>query len=393
MTPSPLHDRHAADGAIFLRYAGDGPGAAGAEIVESFADLEVEYAAVRKGCVLLDMAQRATVRVTGRDRLEFLNRMVTQELKGLGPFEVRRSFWLNRKGRVDADLRIVEVENATLFDVDLLVGASAAKSLEAFVFSEDVRFEDVTQGFHRLALHGPTAAALLEKVAPGAPELAPGRAARVTVAGHSVVVDRQDDTGEVGLHLLVGADAVVEVYDALVSAGVDEGAGQGTIARDAVRLKPAGWGAYNIARIEAGTAVFNIDFGTSNLPAETGVLEDRVSFKKGCYLGQEVVARMHSLGHPKQRLVALRVEAPEDPRAQPVTGAALAAASDGERKAIGAVTSSARSPMLGDACIALAQVKWDFTPAGTELVVQTDAGWLPARVQEGMRFWGRGVRG
>lgn len=386
MTPSPLHDRHAGAGAVMLRYAGAGDGA-GADIVESFGDLEVEYAALRKGCVLLDLPHRGTVRVTGADRVEFLNRMLTQELKGVEPFDVRRSFWLNRKGRLDADLRVVHLADSTLFELDLLTAASTAGSLEAFVFSEDVRFEDASRSFHRLALHGPTAPALLAAVGATAPE--PGRAAAVTIAGLEVIVDRQDDTGDPGLHLLVPATAAVAVYDALISAGVDDSAGQGTISRGAIRLKPAGWGAFNIARIEAGTPLFNIDFGPTSLPAETGVIEDRVSFRKGCYLGQEVVARMHSLGQPKQRLVALRIDASDDPLAQPVTGANLSLPTDDARKPVGAVTSSTRSPMLGDACIAFAQVKWDFTPPGTALSVQTDAGWLSATVQDSLRFWRR----
>ena len=135
--------------------------------------------------------------------------------------------------------------------------------------------------------------------------------------------------------------------------------------------------------------MFNIDFGVNNLPAETGVIDERVSFRKGCYLGQEVVARMHSLGHPKQKLVSLRVEAPAGPEAQPVTGAAVAVAGDEERVPVGAVTSSTRSPMLGDACIALAQVKWDHTAPGTALMVQTDAGWRGARVGASLRSWAR----
>src|SRR6185436_21150893 len=96
-----------------------------------------------------------------------------------------------------------------------------------------------------------------------------------------------------------------------------------------------GWHAYNIARLEAGWPIFNIDFGPDSLPHETGVLNDRVSFKKGCYLGQEVVARMQSLGHPKQRLVGLKAveETGADEDRVPEAGAALHAARPAEKPA------------------------------------------------------------
>jgi len=161
------------------------------------------------------------------------------------------------------------------------------------------------------------------------------------------------------------------------------------------RFRPAGWHAFNIARIENGWPIFNLDFGPDSLPAETGVIADRVSFTKGCYLGQEVVARMHSLGHPKQQLVALRVSSKEheDPQWQPITGAAITSAAPlppgGEAKPIGAVTSSTRSPMLGDDIICLAQVKWDQSQPGTKLHIHTTRGPLETSVEPTLTFWKR----
>ncbi|MCA9310952.1 MAG: hypothetical protein KDA21_07090, partial [Phycisphaerales bacterium] len=90
---SPLNNQHREQDASFTEY---GP----VPVVETFGELEAEYAAIRKGAVLLDQPTRATVEVTGDDRLEFLNRMITQELKGMAPGMVRRGFWLNRKGRI-----------------------------------------------------------------------------------------------------------------------------------------------------------------------------------------------------------------------------------------------------------------------------------------------------
>ena len=396
---SPLNPIHQQAEASFLTYGSPEPDL-GAQVVETFGELEGEYAALRKGCVLLDLPQRGTVRVCGVDRVEFLNRMVTQELKGLRAFQSRDALWLNRKGRIDADMRLIELPDMMIADVDLLVAKGAVESLSAYVFSEAVEFAGVSGAWHRLALHGPTSLRLLHAVSehvdgPPLGDLQPDQAADVRVAGHRVVVDRWDTTGEIGLSLHMEVGAVQSVYQRLLERGLDEnGHGPAHAGAAGYRLRPAGWHAYNIARIEAGTALFNIDFGPSNLPAETGVLDRRVSFTKGCYLGQEVVARMRSLGHPKQVLVPLRVHEDDAAKAsakevQPIAGAAVAASIDGVTTPIGGITSSTRSPMLGDGIICFAQVRWGHHEPGVSLLVDTDAGLVRATVQPSLTFWAR----
>jgi folate-binding protein YgfZ len=394
-----LHQQAEAE---FLWY-GPTPGAAvgesaqpaGAAVVETFGEIEGEYAALRKGCVVLDLPQRGAVRITGAERVDFLNRMVTQELKGLKPFDTRDAFWLNRRGRIDADLRIIQLSDEMYFDVDALVSAKVVESLMSFIFSEEIELKDHSESMHRLALHGPTAPALLAEISepvdgPTVGDLAAASAgaAIVRIAGKRIIVDRRSDVGEIGFGLLMEASAVGDVYEQILERGLD-GAHESGAGR--FKMRPAGWAAYNIARIEAGTPMFNVDFGTNSLPAETGLLDQRVSFTKGCYLGQEVVARMKSLGHPKQTLVGLRItpEFESNPAAQPITGAPLTLPGDPDAKPIGAITSSTRSPMLGDAIICFAQVKWDLAKPGTELLVETDAGKVAAKVADSLVFWKR----
>jgi len=127
--------------------------------------------------------------------------------------------------------------------------------------------------------------------------------------------------------------------------------------------------------------MFYLDFGPDSLPAETGVFEDRVSLTKGCYLGQEIVARMHSLGHPKKVLVALRCE--DGASDQPVTGAPVLDEND---KEVGAVTSSSPSPMLGGSIICFAMLKWSAREPGTSVRIATDTGPVSATVQKSLRF-------
>jgi folate-binding protein YgfZ len=408
---SPLNSLHDQAEASFLVY---GDEASGAPVVETYGEIEAEYAALRKGCVLLDCPHVATLWVTGGDRLGFLNRMITQELAGLGAYQCVRSFWLNRKGRIDADLRLASLpgngasagtgtadgaadrlpftQEGVVIAVDILSAAHTVRSLDAFIIADDVTIQAITEAAHRLALIGPTAAAVLASASapeegPAVAELRDGQACLVRVDGHLVLVEREDTTGETGLHLTMATEHVEAVYARLLAVGRGEQDGPGH------RLRPAGWHAYNIARIEAGTPIYNVDFGPDNLPAETGVLSDRVSFRKGCYLGQEIVARMHALGHPKQVLVALRIPRAghEDPAWQPATGSPVLvdlpagdAGDAGEPKPVGRVTSSTRSPMLGDDILTLAQVRWGHHEPGTVLRVQTSAGLARATVNDGL---------
>lgn len=409
----PLRARHLQAEAAFVRFGGaarapDGgdAGGEGVEIVATFGELEAEYAAIRKGCVLIDLPHRGALEVRGGDRLDFLQRMLTQDVgrKALPAWRAARSFWLSRKGRIDADLRLIETEARCVVDLDRMVAASAARTLGEFVFAEDVAIEDRSATFRRLAMHGPLApralaAALTRTTGPSVDALKPGWACEGTIEGVDVLVDRHDTTGEIGFEFLVPVEGVARVWETLLSAVEADDGG-----------RAAGWHAYNIARIEAGWPLFLIDFGPANLPHESGVLRDRVSFSKGCYLGQEIVARMESLGRPKQSLVAVRIDEapqgeqiappdrpPEHPSEkaltantlrQPETGAAVFGAEGDEP--IGAVTSSALSPMLGDAPIAFAQVRTQHAAAGAALRVATPGGLIGAKVQDGLTFWRRG---
>lgn len=397
---SPLFKVQQQAEAVFLPYGGGGDAdGEPVPVVGTFGELELEYAGIRKHVAVFDWPHRGVVEVAGADRVEFLNRMLTQELKGIGECGVRRSFWLNRKGRVDADLRVVSVPGRVLLEMDVHVAAAAAKSIGAFVITEDVVVRDVSGEVHRLAVHGPRAGELME--AAGVGSLAVDEARAVNVAGVECVVWREDSAGEVGVEIAAPVDGAAGVYQRLVELGHDAGHGAaalrgevGTELSRRVRLRPAGWHAYNIARIEAGTAWFNIDFGPHSLPVETGVIGDRVSFKKGCYLGQEVVARMHARGAGKQTLVGLRfdlVQTTDDFPFQPAEGAMLYPVVDGKRgeEAVGAVTSSTISPMLGSACVAFAQVRSGFWGEGTELVAVVDGRKVRGRVQGSKVFWKR----
>ena len=438
---SPLRQRHDDAGAAFLLFADHEQPERAAPVVDTFGSLESEYAAIRKGAALMDLPQRGAIRVTGADRVEFLNRMLTQELRPQGDtlasYRNANSFWLNRKGRIDADLRITQLPDrdasggatagrddapfdlgeGMIFDLDIISAPGVVQALGDFVFAEDIALTDVSDQTHRFAVHGPAGAKLIADNAtpherhPGAPsvvDIAPGQSTVVRIAGRPVLVDRDDMTGEIGLHLLCHIEHAVSVFDQLAQHARDDFGHHNDPATDAYKLRHAGWAAFNVARIEAGTPLFRVDFSTTNLPAESGLLDHRVSFTKGCYLGQEVVARMHALGNPKQTIAPLRIDGPEHDSASPPgadsiqantpdTGAAIFPADPqhpdkhpaDDHKPIGAVTSCTQSPMLGGAPIALAQLKWNHHLPGTTLWLATPAGYAKATVNPTNAFWTR----
>ena len=378
----------------WMPYGGAGSAEAATEppeIVAGYGLLELEYAAFRRGAAVVERSCRGTVAVRGGDRIEFLNRMVTQELKGMAAGDVRAGFWLNRKGRIEADLVFAEVPAAVdddafmLIDLDVHDAARTVTSLTAFLFNEDVHLADQTAAWGRLAVHGPEGAMLLSNAGADDASLealnADLRCVRTQLAGVPAVLVRRDQCGSPGVEVLVPVSGLARVWDALVSQHDATAGGRR-------RARPAGWHAYNIARIEAGTPLHHVDFGTESLPHESGVIGERVSFRKGCYLGQEVVARMESLGKPKQRLVGLRIA--ED--ALPVAGSPVfeLGADGAPGNPVGSITSSTLSPMLGASSVAFAMVRTAHAEPGTVLGVPAEGVRATATVQPRLRFLAEG---
>jgi aminomethyltransferase len=166
------------------------------------------------------MPHRATLVMTGPDRLTFLNRMVTQELKGFEPWMTRRSFWLNRKGRIDGDLRLIALPDRVLIDVDVHAAARTKAGLEGYIITEECAIADETERWHRMSVHGPAGAAIVARASEAVDgaaiaEIKAGQVSRVRIAGVEVVVDRQDMAGEIGLEMLVPVEGAVAVYEAI----------------------------------------------------------------------------------------------------------------------------------------------------------------------------------
>ncbi len=338
------------------------------EVILDFGELEAEYAAIRRASGLSDRTDRAVIELVGADAEDLLERLVTNAFAGQASGVVR-AFLLERTGRVLADLVLIRLDDRVLLELDRTDVARVVSHLSGFVFAEDVEIHDRSSEFHRIDLLGPESPAVIESAC--GRSLRGGEAVQVRIGDHPVTIFALDTptsspVGEPGIGLVVDrahAEAVWEIVLAAAPAG-----------RRPVRA--IGWNAFNIARLEAGTPLFHLDFGPDALPHETGVLADRVSFRKGCYPGQEVVARMESRGKSKRQVVGLRGTS----EALPVTGAQVFDEEEGVGRQVGVVTGSTIAPMRGAAVIALASIRASHVAPGTRVLVNAEGEMVPAVV-------------
>lgn len=390
LAADPLRDAQERAGAEWIAYGPASEDAPPAEIAATFGEYQAEYAAIRQRVGILHLPQRGVLRLVGADVADFLHRMVTHDIRGLPAGGTRRTLQLNEKGRIVADAIVHHGSADTWLELDRSDAATLKALLEKRLFAEDVTIEDISDQRVALVLAGPSSTPLLESLrTAGTPaaEIPPHTHHVLTLGGQGVTVYRWDDTGAPTFRLLVPTAAAADLYARLLDAAgfspdaaASPGSDQAAQRRQGLRGRPIGWMAYNTARIEAGSPLFHIDFGTDSLPAETGILDHVVSFNKGCYLGQEIVARMRSLGHPKRLLVGLRF----DSDALPLAGSEVLDPAD-RATVIGGVTSSALSPIRGNQAVAFAVMKWGKHTAGTKIVVPAEGRFVEAVVQ-GLRF-------
>ena len=323
--------------------------------------VETEYGRLRNRAAIMDCPHRALIDLAGDDRLDFLHRTLSNDMNGLKPGEGRRAFMLTAKGKIMADLIVLHDHDRTLIDVDAADAAMVVEELDKLLFGEDVQiFAEAIDFLHRLSLHGPDAASIVESLMPETLELTDTALVHQStiVGGAASLVYRHDVAGVPGFHLWLPAEAASQVWQAIVPANPDQ-----------ERAKPLGWLAFNIARLEAGTPLFHVDFGPDSLPGETGLLDEAVSFTKGCYRGQEIVATMKDRGHPSKLLVKWQADGDE----LPVGGAPVFDSAD-STDPIGAVTSSTPSPLRSGKPIGLAMVKWGHHAPGSELFAAAEGG-------------------
>jgi folate-binding protein YgfZ len=302
---------------------------------------------------LFRLGARGLVAVEGADRTRWLNGMLSNDVAALAAGRTRSGCYallLTRIGRIVADVHVVERVETFWLECEAAAVAPLLATLAKFIIADDVRLADLSPTWERLALEGPATASVFEAAAGEAPGLAPDAADGFELAGTRVLAGAWGVSGEDALQLFVPAGHGEAVLAALRRAGAARG------------LLEAGEDVLEVLRIEAGTPRFGRELGESVLPAETG-LEHAISTTKGCYTGQEIVARMASRGEASHALVGLALES----GFVPAPGSAVLASTS----RVGEVTSAALSASAG--AIALAYVRRAHAAPGTALAVDGHA--------------------
>jgi len=325
-------------------------------------------AAVREGCGLFRLADRGLIAVSGGDRVRWLDGMLSNDVAGLREGSERSGCYatlLTRTGRIVADVHVLGRDEAFWLETAKTALPPALEHFERHLIADDVTLQDISQSVDRLALEGPTAKQILESAGELSSALEAEAWTELSLAGVRVLVARYGWSGEAGFQLLVPAGSGEAVAGALEAAGSQ----LGLIGGDRLLLETL--------RIEAGIPVFGAELSDSVLPAEAR-LDRAVSRSKGCYVGQEVVARMETAGRSSHLLVGVAAE--EGPILEP--GSKLSAGS----APVGEITSSCWSPSAG--AIALGFVRSAHAAPGTNLLAEG----RPVRVSP-LPFAGPGASG
>jgi len=328
---------------------------AGRELVLDYGAAEAvrssaEEAAMRTAVALVDLSARQVLRVTGPDRLSFLHGMVTQDMEGTPPSGVRYAALLTAKGGMVADAQLLRREEDVLLLLEPGLAEGVLAHLHRYLISEEAELSDASAEFGQLALVGPRGWALAKRLF-GLPGEAPAaQAVQGGLEGHAVWV-LPSALLLPGVDLLVGRPGLEAVFTALLDTGSEEG------------LVPAGFEALEVLRVERGVPRYGVDLDERTLPLEAN-LERALHYQKGCYLGQEVIARATFRGHVNKRLVGLLLgQGHPAPRTELFQG---------ERK-VGFVTSVVASRRLGQQ-LGLGYVHRDAATPGTALQLAAGAG-------------------
>jgi folate-binding protein YgfZ len=314
------------------------------------------YAArIRSSAGWFDRPDRGLLRVRGADRVRWTNGMVSNDVARLAPGSGCHALLLSAQGRIIADLRVLVRDDELWLELARDVLPEVAKRLERYVISDDVTLFDGSSEWHRFAIEGPFAPELLGRAAGTEIAIAPESGVELQVAGSRVVAWAWGVSGETAYQLFAPTAAAPAIAGAFAAAGGGD-------------LLPGDAEVLEVLRIEAGTPQQGAELSEDVLPAETGLVGRAVSLAKGCYTGQEIVARMESRGAASHRLVGLRLGA----GAIPTRGAPVVLGD----QVIGSVTSACHSALAG--AIALAYVRrGSATPGG-----EVEAGGVRARVAE-----------
>ncbi|MDE3066061.1 MAG: aminomethyltransferase family protein [Verrucomicrobiota bacterium] len=355
----------------------------GAEVACDYGDWLAEHAALGQSAVL-DLSFRGRLCLVGADRIRFLHGQVTNDVKALRAGAGCYAALVTAKGKMEGDLNIFNLADELLLDFEPGLTEKISRRLERFIVADEVQIVDAAPHYGLLTAQGPGSERVIGglNLFPDIPHVPldsvkisdptrgeiylmnhPRLRPWLETAASKGLDSSAHSATSCGFDLFVPKDSLAVIADKLIAAA------------KALGGRAAGWTAFEAARIEAGIPRFGADMDETNLPLECGIEAGAVSYRKGCYIGQEVINRIHSFGRVTKELCGLRLAG--NLNALPGRHDKLFC---GARE-VGYVTSALRSPSLG-ANIALGYVRREAGQLGTELTLRTADAQTPARVVE-----------
>jgi len=322
---------------------------AGQPVVLTYSSVAAEYEALRRRAIVVNRSHRHRMRFDGPKAGEVLTGLVTNDVSALLPGQGQYAAALTPKGKVIADLRVLALEDAILTDVSPRASEGWSAMVRKYVNPRLAKYVDVTSSGMCVGVFGVQARYVVEEISgighSALSILTPYSHVTVARNGAPIIVMRSPELELEGYELFVGADSFQSVWEGAVIA----------------RATPAGLAAWEIARVEAGRPEWGIDFDDTTIPQEANLEQlGAISYTKGCYTGQEVVARVHFRGHVNRHLRGVRASGTTSP-------AAKATLFDATSKAVGDIRSTVSSPRLGG--IALAMIRREIE-VGTQLLAR-----------------------
>lgn len=355
---SPLDDKHTRLGATMIERDGW-------RVPANYGDVTREYSAVRDGQAgLIDLSSRGRILVTGSEAVQFLNGLITNDMKTLETGRWMPAAFPNVQGRLLAAVRVIHQAETDknvcptfLIDTEAATHDHALKIIERFTLAGDFHVSDITGATAQITVQGKQAAAIVgSALGNEAAQLPENGAIQASWQGSDVTIIKCTHTGEDGFDLIAESEQAESLWDSLQSAGP----------------RPVGHDALEILRIEAGIPRYGIDVDDSNVVTEA--LDEAVSYTKGCYVGQEIIARIKYRGHVAKKLTGISFE-------KEINLEAGATIKSSDHKDIGRITSATFSPRL-QRTIALGYVKFDHLGPGTVIKVTSAGVDVPALTTE-----------
>lgn len=313
-----------------------------------------EYAAVRSpsSAGLINLSKRGRIFVSGGDAVQFLNGFITNDIKTLAPASWFEAAFPNVQGKLLCAARILNIDHKFLLDTEAVTHDKLFNLLKRFALAGDFQVEDVTVSTALISIQGAGAADITSRVLGDTTHesihaIGHGRVHRARFEEKEVTVIRATHTAEDGFDLLITTEHVSSLWNAFVNSGA----------------RPIGEDVINILRIEAGLPRYGNDIDETHNVLEAG-LDAGVSYTKGCYTGQEIIARIHWRGHVAKKLAGLLMT-------EHVELASGARVKSAEGREIGRITSATYSPILKQT-IALSIIKYDFLAPGTRVIVVSE---------------------